>query len=602
MVEPLVAAPDTSLPLTAAWKNPLWKQLLPAVLFLIAACCALAVDIPIAKALVKEGRLQFVHPLLERLENFGDAIVALLIIGSIAICDARRRRTVPRLLCATLAAGLLADAVKLSVMRLRPNDLAMTGSVWTTFGRWFPGHTAGFAGQSCPSAHTALAVGLCLGLTSLYPRGRAFFTTITACVALQRIETGAHFLSDTLLGAALGYLSALAMFRPAALGFWFDRLENPVLGTTSLNPAITQISEVGEAQKNDAETNSELLAPKIRKLKSVSQMSRVSAVIPVFNEELNVPRMYAQLVPVLESLPYDWEIVFVDDGSRDGTDGELQRLADRDHRVKVVTFRRNYGQTAAMSAGIRHASGDAIVLLDGDLQNDPGDIPNMLAKLDEGYDLVHGWRKDRQDRFLDRKLPSMLANRLISRVTGFPVHDLGCTLKVIRGNIAKELHLYGEMHRFIPILAHHRGARCVEVVTKHHARQFGTSKYGISRTFRVLFDLLTVQFITQYLASPMRLFGKLGLGCFAVGGVSGAATIAMKLWKQTDMTGNPLLLGCVFAMLLGMQFLSLGLLGELVSRIYFASQDRANYTIRHTVNMESRTTEEPLSSPFSRAA
>jgi glycosyltransferase involved in cell wall biosynthesis len=312
--------------------------------------------------------------------------------------------------------------------------------------------------------------------------------------------------------------------------------------------------------------------------------------------------MYERLAPILDTLPASWEMIFVDDGSRDGTDRELQRLARADHRVKIVTFRRNYGQTAAMSAGIRHATGDTVVLLDGDLQNDPTDIPRMLEKLSEGYDLVHGWRKERHDRFLDRRLPSMIANWIISRVTGFPVHDLGCTLKVIRTEIAQELNLYGEMHRFIPILAHHRGARCVEVVTRHHARQFGTSKYGISRTFRVMFDLLTVQFITQYLASPMKYFGRLGLGCFGIGALAGVATLAMKCWQQTDMTGNPLLLCCVSAGLLGMQFLSLGLLGELLSRIYFASQDRANYTIRKRTNLHEGAADERDSKPLSAAA
>lgn len=601
MDELLVGQTDTATPLTNSWKNPLWRQLLPAGLFLLVGCCVLPLDIPIARALVKEGRLRAIHPFLERTENFGDAIVALLIIACVGLCDLRRRRAVPRLIASAIAAGLLADLVKLSVMRLRPNDHPLTGSVLSTFRGWFPGHSAGFAGQSCPSAHTALAVGLCLGLGTLYPRGRPFFIAITACVALQRVETGAHFLSDTLFGAAVGYLAVLAMYRPAAMGFWFDRLE----GCDSTKCAGSSINSESHppVSTGDILASTDAGSTILRPLQTEAEpLTGVSAVIPVYNEELNVPRMYAQLKPVLESLGYDWEIVFVDDGSRDATNHELQRLARQDLRVKVVTFRRNYGQTAAMSAGIRYATGDAIVLLDGDLQNDPTDIPRMLEKLSEGYDLVHGWRKDRQDRFLDRKLPSLIANRIISRVTGFPVHDLGCTLKVIRSNIAKELNLYGEMHRFIPILAHHRGARCIEVVTKHHARQFGTSKYGISRTFRVLFDLLTVQFITQYIASPMKYFGKLGLACFGVGGLSGLATVAMKVWQQTDMTGNPLLLGCVFASLLGMQFLSLGLLGELVSRIYLAAEDRAIFTVRHTSNLESRTDEEPASPPLTRAA
>ena len=217
-----------------------------------------------------------------------------------------------------------------------------------------------------------------------------------------------------------------------------------------------------------------------------------------------------------------YEIILVDDGSSDGSLGVMEEMAERDPHVRVVEFRKNFGQTAAMAAGIQAATGDVIVTMDGDLQNDPTDIPKMLDLIDEGYDLVHGWRKDRQDAWLSRKLPSRIANWLISRVTVFPVHDLGCTLKAIRREIAQEIELYGEMHRFIPILARDRGAKCTEMVTKHHPRRFGQSKYGISRTLRVLLDLLTVKYLIQYLPSPMRLFGMGGLACCLVGMLSGA--------------------------------------------------------------------------------
>ena len=313
---------------------------------------------------------------------------------------------------------------------------------------------------------------------------------------------------------------------------------------------------------------------------------RVSVVIPIYNEQENVRLLYQQLVDVLETLEAPHEIVFVDDGSNDGSRDELRALAVSDSRVKLVLLRRNYGQTAAMQAGLQLAEGEVIVTMDGDLQNDPADIPMMLAKLEEGYDLVHGWRKNRQDAWLSRKLPSRIANWLISKTTQFPIHDLGCTMKVIRGELARELELYGEMHRFIPILAAQRGARCAEVVTRHHARQFGQSKYGISRTLRVILDLITVKYLQDYFASPMKLFGLLGLFCTAVGGVAGIATIVMKLFGGYDMTGNPLLLLTIFSWMTGLQFFSLGLLGEVSARIYYAAQPKQNYAVRELVNFD----------------
>jgi glycosyltransferase involved in cell wall biosynthesis len=246
----------------------------------------------------------------------------------------------------------------------------------------------------------------------------------------------------------------------------------------------------------------------------------ISVVVPICNELENIPLLYQQLAAVLPSLARPWEIVFVDDGSTDGSSQRLKDLATRDTRVKVVCFRRNYGQTAAMQAAIQHSAGEVIVTLDGDLQNDPLDIPTLIHKLDEGYDLVHGWRKQRQDTLLTRKLPSRIANWLISRVTRFPIHDLGCTLKAIRREIAVELELYGEMHRFIPILAHQRGAKCVEVVTRHHPRRFGQTKYGLSRTVRVVLDLITVKFLHSYLTRPMHVMGLAGLVTMALGALS----------------------------------------------------------------------------------
>lgn len=316
---------------------------------------------------------------------------------------------------------------------------------------------------------------------------------------------------------------------------------------------------------------------------------KISVVVPVFNEHQNIRRLYDALAPVLNHLPHDSEMLFVDDGSTDGSYQELRALCEADDRVKVVRFRRNFGQTAAMNAGLHLANGDVIITMDADLQNDPLDIPLLLDKLAEGYDLVHGWRKNRQDAWVNRKLPSKLANWLISKVTGFPVRDLGCTLKAMRREIAQDLQLYGEMHRFIPILANWRGARCAEVVTRHHPRRFGTSKYGISRTMRVLLDLITVKYMIQYLTSPMRLFGKIGLLSGTLGMISATATVAMKLLQGVDMTGNPLLLLTVFASFVGLQFIVLGMLGELGVRTYYESQQKQPYTIRELVNFNDET-------------
>jgi glycosyltransferase involved in cell wall biosynthesis len=299
--------------------------------------------------------------------------------------------------------------------------------------------------------------------------------------------------------------------------------------------------------------------------------------------------LYEQLDRVVADLGRSCEVVIVDDGSTDGSFQRLEELAHIDNRIKVVRFRRNFGQTAAMQAGIQFASGDVIVTMDGDLQNDPCDIRMMLSKIDEGYDLVHGWRKDRQDPWLNRRLPSQLANRLISRVTGFPIHDLGCTLKAVRREIACELELYGEMHRFIPILAHARGARCVEVVTRHHARQHGQTKYGISRTLRVILDLMTVKYILAYAASPMKLFGVIGLCCVLFSGLALLGTVGMKLLSGVDMTGNPLLLLTAFSMMAAIQFFSLGLLGEVNARIYYGSQRKQHYAVRELLNFDHAT-------------
>ncbi|MEM8677956.1 MAG: glycosyltransferase family 2 protein [Planctomycetota bacterium] len=305
----------------------------------------------------------------------------------------------------------------------------------------------------------------------------------------------------------------------------------------------------------------------------------VSLVIPIYNERQNVLVLYRELDTLLRDQPMACEILFVDDGSTDGTIDHLRSLQAKDDRVRVVELRRNYGQTAAMQAGFDLAKGDVIVTLDGDLQNDPADIPMMLGKLEEGYDLVHGWRKRRKDNWLTRRVPSWIANRLISRLTGVDVHDLGCTLKAIRGEIARELELCGEMHRFIPILAHQRGARCAEVVTNHRPRRYGVSKYGLSRTLRVILDLMTVKFMLDYLASPMHLFGKLGIGSGLCGVGMWLTAGIMKLTTGMPFMSSPLLiLGGLFA-LVGLHMLSLCILSEFAVRIYFDRERRLPYAI-----------------------
>ncbi len=322
-------------------------------------------------------------------------------------------------------------------------------------------------------------------------------------------------------------------------------------------------------------------------LSSVTKIENlVSVIVPVFNELENVELMYREMIGAMENQDRPFELVVVDDGSLDGTREKLIQIAADDERVKLILFRRNYGQTAAMHAGIQNASGDYLVTIDGDLQNDPLDIPMMLDRLDDGFDLVHGWRKDRKDHLLSRKIPSKIANWIISRVTDFPIHDLGCTLKAMRTEIAQQMELYGEMHRFIPVLAHQLGARSVEVVTNHRARQFGETKYGLGRTFRVVLDLITVKFMIKYFSSPMKLFGKLGLSVGALGICSLFASGMMKIVGGVDMTGNPLLLLGILSTILSVQFFSLGLLGEVSARIYYASGNRTSYQVRQFVNFE----------------
>ncbi len=328
---------------------------------------------------------------------------------------------------------------------------------------------------------------------------------------------------------------------------------------------------------------------------------RTSIIVPIYNEVENIRPLVAQVTAVMDQLAGESELVLVNDGSQDGSSQVLDELAAAEPRLVVVHFRKNYGQTAAMQAGLEAARGEFLVTLDGDLQNDPNDIPKMLEQLEQSYDLVHGWRKHRHDNLFTRKIPSRIANWLISRTTRFPIHDLGCTLKAMRREIAEELELYGEMHRFIPILAHWRGARCLEMVTTHHPRLFGKTKYGLSRTLRVVLDLLTVKYMLDYYSSPMKLFGRIAMGFMTLGTAMLIGTVGMKALGGMDMTGNPLLLLGAMLCIVSVQLFSVGLLGEANTRLYYRRNERRPFTIRRIVS-SGREEQAPAAESIRRAA
>jgi glycosyltransferase involved in cell wall biosynthesis len=312
----------------------------------------------------------------------------------------------------------------------------------------------------------------------------------------------------------------------------------------------------------------------------------LSVVVPIKDEKDNLTRLHERLSAALRPTPLDYEIVLVDDGSTDGSFPIMEQLAAADPRLKVVRLRRNFGQSAAMQAGIDFAAGAVIVTMDGDLQNDPADIPMLLDKLREGYDAVFGLRANRQDHFLIRKVPSWIANWLIRKVTGVTIKDMGCTLRALRGDLARTLALYGEMHRFVPVLVQEAGGSYVQVPVQHHPRTAGKTKYNLTRTVRVLLDLITVKFMHSYVTRPMHVMGLAGLGSMALGVCSLAVTVAMKWHGGTWMTGNPFLHLSALLEVIGVQFISLGLLGELVTRTYFESQGKRAYVVRNTLNMD----------------
>ncbi|MBV6397450.1 MAG: Dodecaprenyl-phosphate galacturonate synthase [Anaerolineales bacterium] len=309
-------------------------------------------------------------------------------------------------------------------------------------------------------------------------------------------------------------------------------------------------------------------------------MPELSLIVPVYNEEENIPLLFDAIQKALAPLNQTWELILVDDGSRDGSAAALEKLYQQDPlHVRVIELRRNFGQTAAIAAGIDHARGNIIVLLDADLQNDPADIPNLLTKLNEGYDLVSGWRKNRKDNALTRNLPSHAANWLISAVTGVRLHDYGCTLKAYRRDALEGFKLYGEMHRFIPVFAHSVGARIAEIEVNHHPRRFGKAKYGLERTIKVLLDLFTVKFLLSYSSKPIYLFGGAGLALMFLGLADLLYLFIRRFWGIPAATSPLLVVGVMFA-IMGFQSILMGLIAELLARTYHESQQKPTYTIR----------------------
>lgn len=309
-------------------------------------------------------------------------------------------------------------------------------------------------------------------------------------------------------------------------------------------------------------------------------MQSISVVIPVYNEEENIDHSYSEVSQVMAELGAVYEIIYVDDGSSDQTLNKLIAISKIDPNVRVIEFRRNFGQTAAMAAGFDHSRFDIVVALDGDLQNDPREIPAMVSKLNEGFDVVAGWRKHRKDRFISRRLPSIIANWIISKSTKVKLHDYGCTLKVMTGEIARNIKLYGEMHRFIPALADEIGAKIAEVPVNHRERKFGKSKYGISRTIRVILDLITVKFLLGFSKRPIHLFGSIGLVAAFTGLLTLAVMTYQRFFHSVPMGNRPLLALGVMLVIIGLQFLVFGLLAEVLARTYYESQKKSIYAVR----------------------
>ncbi|MDQ6653972.1 MAG: glycosyltransferase family 2 protein [Acidobacteriota bacterium] len=340
-----------------------------------------------------------------------------------------------------------------------------------------------------------------------------------------------------------------------------------------------------ETLVNKRQSSSSDEKPVLRRPSS-SEKPELSVFLPVYNEEPNLLPLHAKLDEALRTLGQSAEIIYVDDGSSDSSLKTLRELARLDSRVRVVALKRNYGQTAAMAAGIDAAQGKVLIPMDADLQNDPADIARLLEKLDQGYDVVSGWRKNRQDKIITRKIPSMIANRLISWIGGVPLHDYGCTLKAYRLESLESVRLYGEMHRFIPILASWEGARVAEIPVAHHPRTMGKSKYGLSRTFKVVFDLMTIKFMASYQTKPIYIFGTFGMLAFLVSLLAGLYAVFLKLFHKADFVQTPLPILAIVVFAVGIQFLLMGMLAEMLVRTYHESQAKSIYAVREKIGFE----------------
>lgn len=312
----------------------------------------------------------------------------------------------------------------------------------------------------------------------------------------------------------------------------------------------------------------------------------ISIIIPIFNEFKNINLLYSRLLNELLIIDRIFEVIFIDDGSFDGSSDLLIKICSNDYRFKLIKFRRNFGQTAAMSAGISHSTGEIIIPMDGDLQNDPKDIINLIKKIEEGYDVVSGWRKNRKDSFIKRNFPSMIANRLISFISGVKLHDYGCSLKAYRSEVIKNVRLYGEMHRFMPIYASWMGAKVTEIVVNHNQRIHGVSKYGLERVVKVLLDLLVVKFLAQYSTKPIYVFGGFGITIIFSSFIFGSWALWLKLFKGISFIQTPLLLITFLSFIIGFISILMGLLAELIMRTYYESQDKKIYSIKTMINIK----------------
>ena len=311
---------------------------------------------------------------------------------------------------------------------------------------------------------------------------------------------------------------------------------------------------------------------------------KYSVIIPVYNEEKNLLLLYEKLSAAMNALSGSHEIIFIDDGSNDSSRDIIKKLSLNDKSVKAIIFQKNFGQTAALTAGFKEALGEIIITLDADLQNDPLDIPRLAEKINQGYDVVCGWRQNRKDNLFLRKIPSWFANILISKITKMKLHDYGCTLKAYRKEIIGEIKLYGEMHRFIPAYAAANGAKILEVAVNHKPRQYGKSHYGLSRTFKVILDLITTIFLTKYLNKPIHFFGGIGLVTFLLGLLSGLAAVTFKLAGIRDFVETPLPLVTIFLIMVSLQFISIGIIAEMIMRTYYETQNKTQYHIKEKIN------------------